>query len=133
MLVWCIFVFFFFKQKTAYEMRISDWSSDVCSSDVLYVPAGRAAIAGMSRGVSNLLGYAQAGTEFICCPLARPEIGGASFAIAALPVINFFASMVSFLCHLGIQQQVVRLEIGSVVCRERLWQSGHDPVVAGQL
>src|SRR3546814_8293907 len=31
----CIFfLFFFFKQKTAYEMRISDWSSDVCSSDL---------------------------------------------------------------------------------------------------
>src|SRR3546814_5175158 len=30
--LWC--VFFFFKQKTAYEMRISDWSSDVCSSDL---------------------------------------------------------------------------------------------------
>src|SRR3546814_7805414 len=29
---WCFF--FFFKQKTAYEMRISDWSSDVCSSDL---------------------------------------------------------------------------------------------------
>src|SRR3546814_11279167 len=28
------FMFFFFKQKTAYEMRISDWSSDVCSSDL---------------------------------------------------------------------------------------------------
>src|SRR3546814_7595078 len=28
-------LFFFFKQKTAYEMRISDWSSDVCSSDLL--------------------------------------------------------------------------------------------------
>src|SRR3546814_1747759 len=31
--VFCVF-FFFFKQKTAYEMRISDWSSDVCSSDL---------------------------------------------------------------------------------------------------
>src|SRR3546814_17932122 len=30
-----MFLFFFFKQKTAYEMRISDWSSDVCSSDLL--------------------------------------------------------------------------------------------------
>src|SRR3546814_4120017 len=30
--------FFFFKQKTAYEMRISDWSSDVCSSDLLVLP-----------------------------------------------------------------------------------------------
>src|SRR3546814_12834747 len=37
MLMLCFFlcvVFFFFKQKTAYEMRISDWSSDVCSSDL---------------------------------------------------------------------------------------------------
>src|SRR3546814_4112118 len=35
-LLYCvIFIcFFFFKQKTAYEMRISDWSSDVCSSDL---------------------------------------------------------------------------------------------------
>src|SRR3546814_10265703 len=32
-------MFFFFKQKTAYEMRISDWSSDVCSSDLLGDPA----------------------------------------------------------------------------------------------
>src|SRR3546814_2445919 len=30
----CLILFFFFKQKTAYEMRISDWSSDVCSSDL---------------------------------------------------------------------------------------------------
>src|SRR3546814_6723629 len=37
----CCLRFFFFKQKTAYEMRISDWSSDVCSSDLLprLVPA----------------------------------------------------------------------------------------------
>src|SRR3546814_3062181 len=43
MLIFCVFLcrvylctifFFFFKQKTAYEMRISDWSSDVCSSDL---------------------------------------------------------------------------------------------------
>src|SRR3546814_5652960 len=31
---------FFFKQKTAYEMRISDWSSDVCSSDLVRPPSG---------------------------------------------------------------------------------------------
>src|SRR3546814_20161662 len=31
---YCLPIFFFFKQKTAYEMRISDWSSDVCSSDL---------------------------------------------------------------------------------------------------
>src|SRR3546814_1112091 len=41
MFVWC---FFFFKQKTAYEMRISDWSSDVCSSDLSFCGLQRAAI-----------------------------------------------------------------------------------------
>src|SRR3546814_10686898 len=38
--MWCVLLLvFFFKQKTAYEMRISDWSSDVCSSDLL-LPCG---------------------------------------------------------------------------------------------
>src|SRR3546814_1838074 len=37
-------LFFFFKQKTAYEVRISDWSSDVCSSDLLFAPIKRTRI-----------------------------------------------------------------------------------------
>src|SRR3546814_6959833 len=36
--------FFFFKQKTAYEMRISDWSSDVCSSDLPVAPMRPASV-----------------------------------------------------------------------------------------
>src|SRR3546814_3627387 len=36
-LVFICMLFFFFKQKTAYEMRISDWSSDVCSSDLRFL------------------------------------------------------------------------------------------------
>src|SRR3546814_7712465 len=36
----CLVLFFFFKQKTAYEMRISDWSSDVCSSDLNLIRFG---------------------------------------------------------------------------------------------
>src|SRR3546814_1073582 len=43
------FVFFFFKQKTAYEMRISDWSSDVCSSD-LFDPHGQRPAVGLDIG-----------------------------------------------------------------------------------
>src|SRR3546814_6519739 len=35
MWIMALIFFFFFKQKTAYEMRISDWSSDVCSSDLI--------------------------------------------------------------------------------------------------
>src|SRR3546814_3508147 len=41
--------FFFFKQKTAYEMRISDWSSDVCSSD-LHASASRDPCRGQAPG-----------------------------------------------------------------------------------
>src|SRR3546814_8672169 len=43
--IWC-FVFLFFKQKTAYEMRISDWSSDVCSSDLFGTLAANVATLG---------------------------------------------------------------------------------------
>src|SRR3546814_4715765 len=42
--------FFFFKQKTAYEMRISDWSSDVCSSDLL--AGGAELLQGGQQGVA---------------------------------------------------------------------------------
>src|SRR3546814_13578492 len=45
----CVF-FFFVKQKTAYEMRISDWSSDVCSSDLF---SEKAQIAGLRADVLN--------------------------------------------------------------------------------
>src|SRR3546814_4102805 len=45
-----LFVFFFFKQKTAYEMRISDWSSDVCSSDL---ERSRCGAAPPSRGPTS--------------------------------------------------------------------------------
>src|SRR3546814_8029284 len=38
--MFCFSCFFFCKQKTAYEMRISDWSSDVCSSDLVHVVHG---------------------------------------------------------------------------------------------
>src|SRR3546814_7850187 len=52
----CCFSFFFFKQKTAYEMRISDWSSDVCSSDLLNGIAGAEARGILERrGVSTAI------------------------------------------------------------------------------
>src|SRR3546814_18561807 len=48
-------IFFFFKQKTAYEMRISDWSSDVCSSDLRLDLAGPIRLAApMSFGIKVL-------------------------------------------------------------------------------
>src|SRR3546814_3844542 len=54
MSVCVFFVFFFFKQKTAYEMRISDWSSDVCSSD-LACQAARAVLRGLGPSVGGVV------------------------------------------------------------------------------
>ena len=75
---------------------------------VLYVPWGNQVLQGIAAGVSALLGYAHAGTEFIFGPLAKPEIGGNSFAIAALPVIIFFAALISVLYYIGVMQLVIR-------------------------
>jgi CNT family concentrative nucleoside transporter len=81
---------------------------------VLGTEWGRTVIEAMSRGVSNLLGYAKAGTDFIFGPLASPEMGANSFAIAALPVIIFFASLISILYYLGVMQQIVRWVGGAI-------------------
>src|SRR3546814_6823495 len=62
--VWMEFVdcgLFFFKQKTAYEMRISDWSSDVCSSDLQ--GGGEAESVGVSVVEGHLLGFLVTSTE----------------------------------------------------------------------
>lgn len=75
---------------------------------VLYTAWGNAALQGAASGVASLLGYAHAGVEFLFGPLAKPEIGGTSFAIAALPVIIFFAALISILYYLGIMQLVIR-------------------------
>src|SRR3546814_4892205 len=55
-------LFFFFKQKTAYEMRISDWSSDVCSSDLHSHWDRRGALGCASVGQSEVLGVAPCGS-----------------------------------------------------------------------
>lgn len=81
---------------------------------VVGTPWGRALIQGMSNGVSNLLGYAKAGTDFIFGPLAGPDMGGNSFAIAALPVIIFFASLISVLYYLGVMQFIIKWVGGAI-------------------
>lgn len=81
---------------------------------VLRSDAGRFAIEGMANGVSKLLSYANEGTKFIFGPLADPEIGGNSFALAALTVIIFFASVVSILYYLKIMQLVVKWFGGAI-------------------
>src|SRR3546814_9274272 len=62
-----VFLLFFFKQKTAYEMRISDWSSDVCSSDLgafsLNLLYDRAIAAGRLRGLVHQGDWMDVGTH----------------------------------------------------------------------
>ena len=75
---------------------------------VLYVPLGKTMLEGAAHGVEGLLGYAHAGVDFLFGPLAAPEIGGHSFAISALPVIIFFAALISILYYIGVMQLVIR-------------------------
>src|SRR3546814_179943 len=103
------FIFFFFKQKTAYEMRISDWSSDVCSSDLrtrtiqpLAETPHRAAILKKLR--------------------SRPTVTGSAIALAILMVVvlaaPFFAPQNPYdLASLNLLD-----EIGRASCRERVCQ-----------
>src|SRR3982750_2092543 len=80
---------------------------------VIYTSWGRAALDAMSRGVANLLGYAKEGTKFLFGELAA-LYGDKAFAIAALPVIIFFASLVAILYCLGIMQRIVRWVGGAI-------------------
>jgi CNT family concentrative nucleoside transporter len=80
---------------------------------VLYTSWGRAGIAALATGVSNLLGYANKGTEFLFGPSANNPLAN-TFAIAALPVIIFFAALVAILYHLGIMQRIVRWVGGAI-------------------
>src|SRR3546814_9546931 len=59
---------FFFKQKTAYEMRISDWSSDVCSSDLV------AAVLAFLRGDSRLRGLSYKESWASVMPFYRMKV-----------------------------------------------------------
>src|SRR3546814_10669352 len=71
---------FFFKQKTAYEMRISDWSSDVCSSDLIGGQPGegqrrkRRFLPGVVQGVIRRIAAAAMGENAAGCSTIRPAI-----------------------------------------------------------
>ena len=80
---------------------------------VLWTSWGRAAIQWLSAGVADLLGYATKGTEFLFGPSESNPLAH-TFAIAALPVIIFFASLVAILYYLGIMQRIVRWVGGAI-------------------
>ncbi|GAB2696306.1 NupC/NupG family nucleoside CNT transporter [Thalassiella azotivora] len=79
---------------------------------VLYVPAGRAALEGLSRGVQAVIDSSRAGIEFLFGPVLPEE--GSVFAFQVLPVIVFFASLTAVLYHLNLLQKVVQLVGGAL-------------------
>ena len=80
---------------------------------VLATPWGKEVLETLSFGVANLLGYANKGTEFLFGPREGNPLAN-TFAIAALPVIIFFAALVSILYYLGIMQRIVRWVGGAI-------------------
>src|SRR3546814_10611845 len=92
-----MYFFFFFKQKTAYEMRISDWSSDVCSSDLIarshtarsHIVAWRSAAvvalgAALGLGFYLMLYGAPAAPPIALAPTAAPPSTTKPMAVATV-------------------------------------------------
>lgn len=74
---------------------------------VLWFEPGNTALQAAARGVTNLLGYARAGTQFVFGALADDELGQ-NFALNALPTIVFFAALIGILYHIGVMPLVIR-------------------------
>src|SRR3546814_6343551 len=92
---------FFFKQKTAYEMRISDWSSDVCSSDLI------------ER-------FEATGGEGIAREVLEDILAEKGFDNVQLVAGNVFDTIPGFLENNPAQK--IALQIGRASCRERVCQ-----------
>src|SRR3546814_10434549 len=104
------YVFFFFKQKTAYEMRISDWSSDVCSSDL--DDAHQFAVAASAKGSGGSLA-------------ARSRAISEAFQHAERPpaVVQLGLDIVQDgVVDVAQDDGAIVIEIGRASCRERVCQ-----------
>src|SRR3546814_5207289 len=105
-----VFVFvFFFKQKTAYEMRISDWSSDVCSSDL------------SKDKVENLL-LTVSTTDDNGVSAGEPGFLGASRTGECRVYFNNITPVTSEELYDQAFERLDAIEIGRASCRERVCQ-----------
>ena len=75
---------------------------------VLYFPPGKVALEAIAGVVITMLGYAQAGMDFLFGSFASTDYGFV-FALQVLPIIVFFASLIGVLYHLGIMERIVQL------------------------
>ena len=81
---------------------------------VLYFDAGRAVVNWLSVGVLAVIGYSKDVIDMVFGPLADTDVIGFSFAINVLPIIIFFAALMSVLYHLGIMQLLVKFVGGAL-------------------
>ena len=81
---------------------------------VLYFDWGRRAINWLSFGVLAVIRYSKAGIDMVFGPLADTDVIGFSFAINVLPIIIFFAALMSVLYHLRIMEWLVRIVGGAL-------------------
>jgi CNT family concentrative nucleoside transporter len=86
----------------------------IIAAIVLFWDQGRAFIDTLSTGVLAVIGFANAGINMVFGPLADSNIVGFSFAINVLPIIIFFAALMSVLYHLRIMEWVVRIVGGAL-------------------
>jgi CNT family concentrative nucleoside transporter len=86
----------------------------VIAAIVLFWDRGQAFIATLSKGVLAIIGFANSGIDMVFGPLADADIVGFSFAINVLPIIIFFAALMSVLYHLRIMEWVVRIVGGAL-------------------
>src|SRR3546814_15485914 len=107
--------FFFFKQKTAYEMRISDWSSDVCSSDLNPAAVAAAALCVRRAAVAATRAHATAIAD-----AWRRFISVAGRDIAARSAGEHRAAVAAQRHVFGDRRLGARRQIGRSSCRERV-------------
>src|SRR3546814_8179340 len=103
--------FFFFKQKTAYEMRISDWSSDVCSSD-------------LKLGDRGMMTFRAAGME------ARSFFNLESFADRTIDAVGAGDALLSYatLAMLATRNEVIASILGAFAAGIECEHDGNHPV-----
>src|SRR3546814_1523776 len=121
-------IIFFFKQKTAYEMRISDWSSDVCSSDLIKVQvrlvSGKKRCLDISASMlsgSPIMAYLPALREFTARLLARVP------AVCGLCHDSAYGGQLCGYCYQAVTQSIVSGPLRCPVCQLALDSQGACP------
>src|SRR3546814_13766011 len=125
-------MFFFFKQKTAYEMRISDWSSDVCSSDLDRgnngLQALEAATGDLMAAAAQVPGIAYAFTLFnTATPKIYADIDRVKAEMLGLPAGRISDTLEVYLGPAFVNDFNFLgrpFQIGRASCRERVCQYG---------